>query len=406
MFARSFRFRSQRTSNVKRSKSCRPRIEWMEPRTLLSAVTWTGGGGDNNWDTAANWSTDSVPGSGDDVTINIAANVVHSDNVTDSINSLTSTEPLTISGGTLSIAAASTIDNTLSITGGTLTGTGDLTVSGLVTLTSGTLSGSSALNANGGMLITDNTTGASFEFWTAARSTTRRPDRHVDRRPATNIEISDGSVFNNLGTFLARPPCLLPRRAGAASSFNNTGKLHLDRRIRVHECSVQHARRVSRRTDRSASYSTTAAQAPVRRSTSSPRAPSNSGIRTRSTRPRPSAAAGQMAGLWCELPASLARKLHLHGFHGRRRGDAPGRRLAGRQYRDSDSGDGGALSGTGTVGAITVDSANVSPGDGGEPGILNVQGRSSSGRSTMPEGRLAWSHSTARPRAPATASST
>ena len=126
---------SHRNRKLKRSKSCRPRIEWMEPRTLLSAVTWTGGAGDNNWDTAANWSTDSVPGSGDDVTINIAANVVHSDNVTDSINSLTSTEPLTISGGTLSIASASTIGSTFTITGGTLTGTGDVSVSGLVTLT-------------------------------------------------------------------------------------------------------------------------------------------------------------------------------------------------------------------------------------------------------------------------------
>ena len=134
-------FRSQSNRKPNRPRSCRPRIEWMEPRTLLSAVTWTGGGGDNNWDTAANWNTDSVPGSGDDVSIDVAANVVHSDAVTDSINSLTSMEPLTISGGTLSIAAASTIDNTLSLTGGTLTGTGDLTVSGLVTLTTGTLSG-------------------------------------------------------------------------------------------------------------------------------------------------------------------------------------------------------------------------------------------------------------------------
>ena len=151
-----FASRSQRNRKLKRARSCRPRLEWMEPRTLLSAVTWTGGAGDNNWDTAANWSTDSVPGPGDDVTINIAANVVHSNDVTDSINSLTSTEPLTISGGTLSIAAASTINSTLSITGGTLTGAGDVSVSGLVTLTAGTLSGASALNANGGMAITLN----------------------------------------------------------------------------------------------------------------------------------------------------------------------------------------------------------------------------------------------------------
>ena len=105
----------QRNRNPKRARSCRPRVEWMEPRTLLSAVTWTGGAGDNNWDTPANWSTDSVPGSADDVTIDIAANVVHSDDVTDSIHSLTSTEPLTISGGTLSIASASTIGGALTI---------------------------------------------------------------------------------------------------------------------------------------------------------------------------------------------------------------------------------------------------------------------------------------------------
>ena len=92
---------SQRNRKLNRSKSCRPRLEWMEPRTLLSAVTWTGDAGDNNWDTANNWSPVGVPGSGADVTINIPANVVHSDNVADSIKSLTSTEPLTISGGTL-----------------------------------------------------------------------------------------------------------------------------------------------------------------------------------------------------------------------------------------------------------------------------------------------------------------
>ena len=56
----------------------RPHLETLETRALLAAVTWTGGAGDNNWDTAANWSTDSVPASADDVTINIAANVVHS----------------------------------------------------------------------------------------------------------------------------------------------------------------------------------------------------------------------------------------------------------------------------------------------------------------------------------------
>lgn len=92
----------------------------MEERQLLSAVSWTGLAGDSNWDTAGNWSTDAVPGVNDDVTINIAANVVHSSNAQDSIHSLTSTEPLKISAGSLSIAAASTTSSTLTVTNGTL----------------------------------------------------------------------------------------------------------------------------------------------------------------------------------------------------------------------------------------------------------------------------------------------
>jgi hypothetical protein len=62
----------------------------MEERALLSAVSWTGNAGDNNWDTPGNWSGSDLPGSGDDVTISVSANVVHSNNVADSINSLTS----------------------------------------------------------------------------------------------------------------------------------------------------------------------------------------------------------------------------------------------------------------------------------------------------------------------------
>jgi IPT/TIG domain-containing protein len=225
------RRRARRTTDPVR----RPLLETLEPRTLLSAVTWTGGAGDNNWDTPANWSTDSVPGSADDVTIDIAANVVHSDDVTDSIHSLTSTEPLTISGGTLSIASASTIGGALTIgipslfsgSGGTLTGAGNVSVSGLVTLASGTLSGSGALNANGGMQI--NPGGGVF---------------HLDGRIVNNaagqtatwsgnngnssvISVSDASVFNNLGTFVidAFADYIQLSNSGAAATFNNLGSV-------------------------------------------------------------------------------------------------------------------------------------------------------------------------------------
>ncbi len=193
----------------------------------------------------ANWSTDSVPGSGDDVTIDIAANVVHSNNVTDSINSLTSTEPLTISGGTLSIAAASTIDNTLSLTGGTLTGTGDVSVSGLVTLTTGTLSGGSALNANGGMLINAPTQGLNFD----GRTINNPAGQTVmwNSPGNSNILVSDDTVFNNLGTFTASGNGSYNEAgAGDNSSFNNMGTLTSSGLPGYHRA-VQYGRRVARR---------------------------------------------------------------------------------------------------------------------------------------------------------------
>jgi len=121
-------------------ESYRPQIEWMEPRTLLSAVNWTGLGGDNNWDTPTNWSTSSVPGSGDDVTINTAANVVHSAAVTDSIKSLTSSEPVgDLRRHALDLRDVMTTAG-LTIDGGTLAGTAAVTVDALLTLTAGTLS--------------------------------------------------------------------------------------------------------------------------------------------------------------------------------------------------------------------------------------------------------------------------
>jgi IPT/TIG domain len=224
-------FRSQSNRKPHRSKSYQPRVEWMEPRTLLSAVTWTGGAGDNNWDSPGNWSTDSVPGSGDDVTINIAANVVHSNSVTDSINSLTSTEPLTISGGTLSIASASTIGGALTITGGTLTGAGNVTVSGLLTLTAGTLSGSSVLDANGGMLINPSASQFNLDGRTinnAAGQTATWNGLTADGGRFSSIEASDGSVFNNLGTFVANDNATYNESGtGAASVFNNLGSFTL-----------------------------------------------------------------------------------------------------------------------------------------------------------------------------------
>jgi len=100
-------------------------------------ITWDGGGGDNNWSTGANWSTDSVPGSSDNV---IFDNTSSKDCT---IDSSVTVEDFTISsgyGGTIS-GGSSTIDinGDLLQAGGTFTSTsGTLDISENWTISSGT----------------------------------------------------------------------------------------------------------------------------------------------------------------------------------------------------------------------------------------------------------------------------
>ena len=368
MFTRAFRL--QRTVSMKRSKVWRPRIEWMEPRTLLSAVTWTGGGGDNNWDTAANWSTDTVPTSGDDVTINIAANVVHSNDVTDSINSLTSTEPLTISGGTLSIAAASTI-GTLSLTGGTLTGTGDLTVSGLLTLTSGTLSGPGALNADGGILLNPGVQGLNF-----AGCTINNPAGQTatwnGAGSGSNILVSNDTVFNNLGTFTASGIGSYNEAGpGDNSSFNNMGTWTTSglEGFTVPFNMVGGSLDVTG--DGSVDLSSGTSTGGAFSIASGASLGLGSEFSEYSVDPTTTiSGTGALsfgANPTMVLPANYNFAGSTEVFSGVLQVDGS---LIGTGINVS----GGTLSGTGTVGAMTVGDAEVSPGDGAGPGILNVQG--------------------------------
>src|SRR5271165_6298366 len=89
-----------------RRRRRRPDFETLESRQLLSTVDWispTSG----SWDVASNWSTGTIPGPGDDVVINVTGaspTVTISSNV-ESVNSITASDPLVISGGGLTVAA-------------------------------------------------------------------------------------------------------------------------------------------------------------------------------------------------------------------------------------------------------------------------------------------------------------
>ena len=145
----------------------RPQTERMEDRTLLATMIWTNADG-GDWDVATNWvdaanpGDQHVPTASDTAEINISGiRVTHSTSRSDEVNSVTNTSgtTLSLSSGTLSVAAASTISGNLTISGGTLTGSGNLAITGATTWTGGTMSGSGTTIAEGGLTLGSSTAG-------------------------------------------------------------------------------------------------------------------------------------------------------------------------------------------------------------------------------------------------------
>lgn len=100
----------------------RSKFELLEARRVLATVTWTGGGGDNLWSDAANWSSaPNLPGATDDVVISVPAGVTitHASG-NDSIHSLLSANAFNLAGGTLTVSTTVEVDNTFTMSGGTL----------------------------------------------------------------------------------------------------------------------------------------------------------------------------------------------------------------------------------------------------------------------------------------------
>ncbi len=105
----------------------RPALEILEHRTLLSVVNWINPDG-GNWDVPGNWSTDNLPGSGDDVVIStsLAATMTIASGDNFSVKSLTTAadDTLSITGGQLLLGANSNLSGALSMVGGELTASG------------------------------------------------------------------------------------------------------------------------------------------------------------------------------------------------------------------------------------------------------------------------------------------
>ena len=98
-------------------------IEPLEDRRMLSVIHWDGGasGTGTDWSVAENWQGDQLPTAADDVVIDTTngLTITHSSG-TDSVNSITSTNALMLSRGTLAVSGAIQVNNIFTIAGGTL----------------------------------------------------------------------------------------------------------------------------------------------------------------------------------------------------------------------------------------------------------------------------------------------
>jgi hypothetical protein len=101
--------------------------------------TWDGGAGTSSWHTAANWDNDTLPVAGDDIVISVPGPVTVTYSTGSlAVNSITCTNGLTISGGTLTVNGASTIATLTLGFEGSLSGSGEVMVTGLLSWTRNT----------------------------------------------------------------------------------------------------------------------------------------------------------------------------------------------------------------------------------------------------------------------------
>ena len=129
---------------------------------VAGLVYWINPAG-GDWDDSANWGDAQgnplgrLPGSSDSVVIDLPGQnnftVTHANTAADSVYSIQSEAAISLSGGSLSIVAASTIDNSLTLASASLGGTGSLTVNGIFIWEAGTLSGGGSLTATAGMTL-------------------------------------------------------------------------------------------------------------------------------------------------------------------------------------------------------------------------------------------------------------
>jgi RHS repeat-associated protein len=114
---------------------------------MLAAVAWSGNGDGTSWSDPLNWSGQAIPTAADDVTIDVASNpTIQITSGSHSVQSLTSNEALSITGGSLSVGTTAQVSAGLTQSAGSLIG-GQWSGSGIQLSGTATLDGVT-LNTN------------------------------------------------------------------------------------------------------------------------------------------------------------------------------------------------------------------------------------------------------------------
>jgi hypothetical protein len=250
---------------VGRRRSWRVWVSWCVPTaaavvavsgSLASAddtctTTWVGGGGNDSWQTAANWSTGSTPGAGDRACLPAGSNVYVSGGGVD-VASVDSGGSLAISGGSVSLSdeeatsqvqsldisdgslsVAGTLDvSQLALSGGAVDGAGTVSVSDAFDWTRGSMTGSGVTElAAGGSGSIHPSTGSLVSM--NARTLSNAGDLTL---ASGRLEVGQGGAVENSGTLTVhaqdvsglpswQQPGLYDAFAGARARLLNTGEL-------------------------------------------------------------------------------------------------------------------------------------------------------------------------------------
>jgi hypothetical protein len=185
-------------------------FEHLEPRYLLAAISWDGGGGDLSWHNPLNWSGDVLPGPDDDVTINVPGSpaITHNSGQT-TVRSLTCTEELELtSGSTLSVQTIWRQIGFLEVNNATVAGACDLLLSADAAFSNGgaisgtgkviLFAGNTAV-VEGSFTLSRNMTNAGTLRWSTGLFTL---DSTLTTLPGAAVQIIAGGLMRGNGTFI------------------------------------------------------------------------------------------------------------------------------------------------------------------------------------------------------------